>query len=153
MEIRRLAELPEGVGELAERAAAEGHQNISTLVSEFLSGSNRFQAPGEALFAAFDSDRLIGIGGLNRDPYESAEVVARVRRLYVLPAARRQGVASLLMKAIEDHAAQHFRRIQLYTSSAEAGSFYVGLGYRKVSEKRKVSHEKRFAMRACDDYR
>lgn len=142
MEIRRVTELPEEVHALSNTASAEGHRNIDTLIREFRSGDNRFGRPGECLFAAYESGALVGIGGLNIDPYETAETVARVRRLYVLPSVRRKGVASRLMEEIERHAALHFQRIQLYTGSSEAGSFYTRLGYREVSGKHKVSHEK-----------
>jgi hypothetical protein len=39
----------------------------------------------------------------------------------------------------------HFAVVQLFTRSREAGSFYVSLGYRKLEDRVKVSHEKAFA--------
>ncbi|MEZ5553805.1 MAG: GNAT family N-acetyltransferase [Pseudomonadales bacterium] len=143
METRQLLEISKEVLSLAEIAKAEGHNNIQTLVAEFRSGKNRFLKEGEVLLGAFVDDELVGIGGLNVDPYETEDIVARVRRLYVLPDFRRRGIATRLMRQIERKAAQHFRRIQLYTNSGSASQFYSRLGYSKVSDRRKVSHEKR----------
>ena len=148
MDIRRLHEIPESVHSLAEIASAEGHNNVLTLLQEYESGLNRFNKPGEALFAAYENGRIVGIGGVNVDPYETAEEVARVRRLYVIPEARRRGVASRLMWHIEAVAArQHFRRIQLFTASSAAGDFYQRLGY-SATTRHKVSHEKWFRAEA-----
>ena len=143
MVIERILEITEEIRLLAGLATDEGHNNVQTLVQEWESGSNRFQRPGEALFGAYVDHQLVGIGGVNMDPYESTESVARVRRLYVLPSARRTGVASTLMRAIEELAVRHFDRIQLFTGSYEASEFYIRLGY-SLTMSEKVSHVKRF---------
>lgn len=141
--VERISGITDEVLVLADAAEHEGHRNIRTLVAEYISGKNRFSRPGEALFGAYEDDGLIGIGGLNIDPYEDSETIGRVRRLYVLPAFRRGGIASLLMGAVEKHAARHFQRIQLYTASEAASRFYLQLGYSAVEGRAKVSHEKR----------
>lgn len=141
MDIRHLHEISEDIHKLAGIAKDEGHNNIRTLVLEYESGQNRFQKPGEALFAAYENEQLVGICGVNIDPYETVEAIARVRRLYVIPNARRKGVASRLMKHIEDVAVRHFHRIQLFTASKDASEFYIRLGY-STTDRTKVSHEK-----------
>lgn len=140
--IRPVSDVTPEIMALAETAKQEGHNNVRTLVDEFASGENRFDKSGEALLGAYQDDRLVGICGLNVDPYETAEPVARVRRLYVLPEVRRLGVATALVAQLEVLAARRFQRIQLFTASREAGRFYERLGY-QPTERRKVSHEKR----------
>ncbi len=131
---------------LGEAAHAEGYDHLRRLIEEFASGANRFQKPDEALFSAQQNEQLVGVGGLNIDPYETSIPVARVRRLYVLPSARRLGVATRLMAHIETHANVTFSRIQLFTSSPDASEFYEQLGYAPVSRP-KVSHEKQLTPR------
>ena len=50
--IVRLQSISSDVRELAAVALAEGHGNVARLVADFDNGANRFDAPGEALFAA-----------------------------------------------------------------------------------------------------
>lgn len=144
MRICRIFELPESAPLLAAIAHCDGHSNVERLISEFNSGTNRFDQVGEGLFAAIDTDELVGIGGVNVDPYAERRI-ARVRRLYVHPDHRRFGVASALMREIEALARSHFPGIQLFTSSSEAGSFYERLGYHAVADQHKVSHAKWFS--------
>ncbi|WP_158584016.1 GNAT family N-acetyltransferase [Salinibius halmophilus] len=115
---------------------------IRRLIVDFDSGNNRFDQQGEALFVVLDGRRLVAIGGVNIDPFESASGVGRVRRVYVLPEYRGSGVGRLLMDAIETHAAQHFSQLNLYTDTVDAALFYQRLGYAAVSLAG-VSHQKR----------
>ena len=59
----------DAVGELAREARASGHVFLDRLIADWHSGANRFDKPGECLLGLFDGDRLVAIGGLNRDPY------------------------------------------------------------------------------------
>ena len=142
MNIQQIIELPKEIHTLAAVAKAAGHRHIETLVREFESGENRFDKRGEGLFVANDAGMLVGVGGVNVDPFESALRVARVRRLFVSLGTRRRGVATALMQHIEGLARAHFQRIQLFTDSEVAGRFYVSSGYVPVYNREKVSHEK-----------
>ena len=146
MNIIRITDLSDGIRELAKIASVDGHQNIETLVNEFDSGVNRFNKPGEALFGAYDAPSILGIGGINIDPYYGLPTVARVRRLFVKPDARRRGVATALMLQIEEIGRRYFSKLQLLTNSQTASRFYINLGYRTVEHKEKISHEKIFAV-------
>ncbi len=146
MDIIRITDLSDGIRELAKIASADGHQNIETLVKEFDSGVNRFSKPGEALFGAYDATSILGIGGINIDPYYGLPTVARVRRLFVKPDARRRGVATALMLQIEETGRRHFSGLQLLTNSRTASQFYLSLGYETVEHQEKVSHEKLFGV-------
>ena len=73
---------------------------VRRLVDEWRDGSNRFDRPGEAVFGAWVEGRLVGVCGLNIDPYVRDERMGRVRHLYVLTACRRHGVGRLLMARV-----------------------------------------------------
>ncbi len=114
---------------------------LSTLTQRFHGGQDRFDRPGEALFAAWIDARLVGVGGLSRDPYLDAPRLGRVRRLYVHPRHRRVGVGAALVRAVEAAAGGHFDRLRLYTPSTAAARFYEQLGYLPATGEH-VSHDK-----------
>ncbi|MEM6987307.1 MAG: GNAT family N-acetyltransferase [Pseudomonadota bacterium] len=145
-DLRLLAELPVGIEALEEASVLEGHCMVARLAARYRSGENTFSSPGEALFGAFRSTDLVGIGGLNVDPYFSDATIGRVRHLYVLPQARKLGVGRALVLCIEDEAQKHFTRVQLQSPTNAASAFYQGLGYTAVVGVQKVSHEKRFGL-------
>ena len=92
--IERLRDLPaDRVGELLAESERAGSRFVRRLVDEWANGANRFDRPGESLFAAWVGGRLVGVCGLNVDPYARDERIGRVRHLYVLSAFRRLGVA------------------------------------------------------------
>ena len=131
VDIVRLMELPLGaVWTLQVASRAEGLTFVDRLVDEYVAGTNRFELPGEALFGAYADKTLIGIGGLNRDPYLQKAGVGRVRHLYVLAAWRRQRVGAQLMQRIIDEAHEHFDLLTLRTFSDEADRFYRRIGFK-----------------------
>ena len=67
--VQSIASLPADITALLEASQTEGHNLVRHLLDEWNDGSNRFDAPGEALFEARVGPRLAAIGGLNRDPY------------------------------------------------------------------------------------
>ncbi len=150
MHITRETELPADAQRLARLASHLGHNHLDRLISEFEAGINRFDRPGEALFVIRGGDRsLIGVGGLNIDPYYPQSPPGRVRRLFIHPSHRRKGVGSVLMRSIEAYASHYFTLLQLFTSSATADAFYTSLGYDRVHDRFKVSHAKRLGAQGC----
>lgn len=133
--IRRAAALPEGLAPLRAAAAAEGFRFLERLAADWAAGANRFDGPGEALFFAHaPGGALLGLCGLNRDPW-AGEDAARLRRLYVAAAARRRGVgAALVAHAIAHAQAAGFARLRLRTDDAGAASFYEALGFARVED-------------------
>jgi GNAT superfamily N-acetyltransferase len=129
--IERLAELPpDGLAQLAAESEQSGFRFVRRLLDEWTAGVNRFDRPGEALFAAVVGDRTVGVCGLNVDPYAPAARVGRLRRLYVLAASRRAGVGRLLVAAVVTAARGTFDRLRLRTDHPEAARFYERLGFR-----------------------
>ena len=107
----------------------EGSRFVRRLVDEWATGANRFDRPGEALFIARIGERLVGICGLNVDPYAAAANVGRVRRLYVLSAYRRLGVGRQLVLAVLQAARGRFDVLRLRTTNPAAARLYESLGF------------------------
>jgi GNAT superfamily N-acetyltransferase len=96
-------------------------------------GSAAFEAlPGEALFAAMDDRVVIGLCGLNVDPYAAATTVGRVRHLYVLVARRGGGVGRRLVETVVEAARDRFDALRLRTHNPAAARLYEALGFRPV---------------------
>ena len=91
--IVRLEQLPaDRLADLVTESEAAGFRFVRRLVEEWEDGRNRFDRPGEALFAAISGGRVVGVCGLTVDPFAAGPGVGRLRRMYVLAAVRRRGV-------------------------------------------------------------
>ena len=117
---------------LRAESVAEGYKFVTRLCEEWRNGVNRFGAPGEGLFVAQNGTGIVGLCGLNRDPYADDPSIGRVRHLYVSPSHRRQGIGRALVRTVMDAAKELFRMLRLRTTPV-AGSFYVALGFQRVS--------------------
>lgn len=113
---------------LIEESLADGHRHIQRLAQEYKSGENMFSERGEALKAAVHGGKIVGICGLNRDPYSKDEDIGRVRRLYVLKGYRRHGVGKGLMETVVEEAGKHYKVILLFTDNPAANQFYKNWG-------------------------
>ena len=123
-----------GFADLAAEARGQGRDFVDRMDTEWRDGRNRFEAPGEVLFGAFDGDRLVGVGGLNRDPYVAAARIGRLRHLYVLQAWRRRGVGVALVGAVVDAARGRFDCVRLRTSAPPAARLYEALGFARLDD-------------------
>ncbi len=141
MEIERIFQLPSEFSKLLEESILEEFGALEKLKRNFENGSNTFSKQGEALFSATFESELLGICGLNVDPYVDDPTIGRVRHLYVSKLARRQGVGSKLVEAVEHQARKHFNVLRLYTGDAKASAFYTSIGFSPVSGNH-VSHIK-----------
>ena len=131
----RLRELPAGIDALVTESETAGMRLVRRLVDEWRGGSNRFDRPGEALFGAWLGERLVGVCGLNVDPYAGDPGIGRVRHLYVLVAARRHGAARALMAEVLGAARGRFPTLRLSTTNPAAARLYESLGFRPVTER------------------
>jgi GNAT superfamily N-acetyltransferase len=127
------------IAELLEESKDEGFRHIERLLNEFESGVNRFDKPGEALYVAVVANRIVGIGGLNTDPY-SNDTAGRLRRLYVLKECRGQGIGKEITETILGKAKDYYKTIVLKTDNPKASKFYVRLGFSKIADNDKVTH-------------
>lgn len=129
------------LGFLIEDSLSEGYKFIKRLVDEYKSGSNKFDKKGESLYVAKIDDEIIGIGGLNIDPYLNLSDVGRVRHLYVLRKNRGTGVGKKLLYTIIDEVRSNFRKIRLSsTNNPAAVNLYIECGFLKVEGIYKASH-------------
>jgi GNAT superfamily N-acetyltransferase len=130
----RLSELPAGgLTDLVAEAEAGGFRFVRRLLAEWGSGEERFDGPGEALFAAVD-EGVVGVCGLTADPYTSAERVGRVRHLYVAAAHRRRGIGRQLVAEVIEIARGRFDLLRLRTNDDAAARFYAALGFLPSAE-------------------
>src|SRR5580704_2328941 len=118
--ITPLTTLDAAIEPLLVEAEQQGFEFMRRLVEEWALGANRFDRQGERFLGAFGDGQLLGVGGLNRDPYANTDGVGRLRHLYVLASARRLGVGSLLVSHILQDAQPSFRVVRLRTTRAEA---------------------------------
>jgi GNAT superfamily N-acetyltransferase len=115
---------------LVVESERDGLRFLRRLADEWASGANRFDRAGEALFAALLDGRLVGVCGLNVDPYAASPLVGRVRHLYVLTAHRRLGVGRRLVEEVIRVARNHFDTLRLRTHNPAAARLYEALGFR-----------------------
>jgi GNAT superfamily N-acetyltransferase len=131
--VERLTGLPpEALAALVADSEQAGWRFLRRLADEWAAGANRFDRPGEALFGAWAGGRLVGVCGLNVDPYAADPGVGRVRRLYVLAECRRLGVGRRLVQAVLDAGRGRFGSLRLRTESPQAAAFYERLGFRRL---------------------
>jgi GNAT superfamily N-acetyltransferase len=139
--VSRLHELPlDRLAELIAESEKNDCRFLRRLVDDWESGSNRFAQPGEALFAAVVGGRIIGICGLNSDPYCSGGRVGRVHHLYVAVEFRRRGIGGLLVSTVVQTARNAFEQLRLRTDSAPAARFYEVLGFRRCEGEARCTH-------------
>ena len=132
--ITQLEALPPELVDLEREASAQGFNFLDRLINEWRTGSNRFDKPGERLLVAVDAGNIVGIGGLNVDPYRPIGDTARLRRLYVANDFRRQGVGEALVCALLKEASRTFRVVRLSTDKEAAAAFYARLGFSAIED-------------------
>jgi GNAT superfamily N-acetyltransferase len=142
---------PDALAVLIAESEREGWRFVRRLADEWADGTNGFDRPGEALFVARLEGSLIGVCGLNADPYTADETTGRVRRLYVLRAHRGRGVGRLLVRAVLAAATGRFQRLRVRTESAEAGRLYQRLGFQPVAGVADCTHTLELMSRSIAD--
>src|SRR3984893_14804035 len=108
--------LPDDFENLLADSLDNGHQFLQRLQTEWLSGANRFSRPGERLLAAVERNRLIGVGGINIDPYLSDTAKGRIRH------PQQDSNGNLAVKLL-----------RTFTMQVEALQRYRGKGQQKVT--------------------
>ena len=130
---------------LVQESEEEGYRFVTRLVNEFEDGSNTFNKDGEVLFCVKNNDgTVVAIGGINQSPFSEESDVGRLRRFYVLDAVRREGVGTLLLQSIIEHAKHHFKEITVRTDSAKADAFYRAGGFSFDDSASETTHILRF---------
>lgn len=114
---------------LTAMSSQQGYRFIQRLQSEWVAGVNRFSQPGEALLGATVNGKLVGVCGVNQDPYTADSSVARLRHLYVDPDHRKKRIGFMLADACIKTAQLHFYKIRLRMARQDTEEFYRALGF------------------------
>ena len=139
--VERLPDLTsDRIGDLLTESEGAGLRMVRRLVDEWETGANRFDRPGEDLFGAWLDGQLVGVCGLNIDPYAGNEHTGRVRHLYVLAAFRRRGIGRRLVLQIMEAARGRFSDLRLRTNDPAAARLYEALGFRFLPDSSDCTH-------------
>ncbi|MES5939053.1 MULTISPECIES: GNAT family N-acetyltransferase [unclassified Bacillus cereus group] len=127
---------------LVQESKDEGFNFLIKLISEYENKINTFNKTGECLFGIFQGEKLIGIGGLNKDPYTENNKIGRLRRLYISKDYRRKGLGNLLLNRLLLHAEKYFKVVVLHTDTKQGDVFYNANGFVKGEVYKGSSHYK-----------
>jgi GNAT superfamily N-acetyltransferase len=128
-----------GIERLQQESVTEGYDFIETLTEDWASGANRFDGLGEMLCGCFDEGELVGVGGLNFDPFAGDPQIGRVRRVYIRSAWRCKGIGTALLTTLIEEGRLHFRRLRLRAENPAAARLYERLGFVPI-EHRDATH-------------
>ncbi len=90
-----------------------------------------FSPPGGTFLVGYHDGEPVCSGGLKRIAPDAAEI----KRMYVVPAARRRGVARTLLRALEDAARERgYAFVRLDTGPLQRGAMalYASEGYTEI---------------------
>ncbi len=108
---------------------------VQRTVDEWKNGINTFSKPGEKFWGIVVDNEIVGIGGINQDPFTDDTTLGRVRHVYIAKKYRRQGLARVLLNKIILHARSHFKYLRLATKNPVAALLYESLGFVKDDSK------------------
>ncbi len=127
--VRVVDALPEDFERLRAEAEAEGFGHVERLAREWASAEQRFDGEGEALFAAFVDGELAGVGAVSREHLDPGLGAMRMRRCYVRPAFRRQGVGRTLAGAMVQQGFACARVLTVNAGTPDAPAFWTAMGF------------------------
>lgn len=132
--------LPEGFRDLLDVSLNEGVQNMALLAERWMEKSERFDGNGEALFAALYGDEVIGLAGVSQE-HTLQMPAMRMRRLYVVPMARRQGVARKLAAHCITHGFDYTDLLSCNARATDAsGPFWEAMGFQATTAYPNITH-------------
>jgi len=98
--IKRISDIHSaGLDEILTESKSLGYGMIERLIFEWESGANDFRKENEAFFAYERGGKVLGVGGINEEPYLHIKHYGRMRHLYVLKEWRRNRVGTEIVKA------------------------------------------------------
>ncbi|MCG8707798.1 GNAT family N-acetyltransferase [Brenneria sp. 4F2] len=129
-----------GFAELKAQSMAEEFNMLRRLEENWLSGQNRFDKLGEKLIGAFADGSIVGVCGINIDPYTPAANTGRLRHLYVDNGWRKRRVGSGLLSEIIKNSDRWFNFINT-NAPPSAFTFYERAGFIALIDVDKVTHQ------------
>jgi GNAT superfamily N-acetyltransferase len=141
--VRIMDELPASLDDLASAAETEGYSHIQRLLADWRDGKERFTSDGCLLLAVIASDghappQAVAIGGVTRDPF--LQDTLRLRRFYVHPHVRRQGLGASLASALIQEATATGKPIMVHAGDERAAKFWEKLGFSQVQGANHTHH-------------
>ncbi|WP_099221477.1 GNAT family N-acetyltransferase [Listeria costaricensis] len=137
MEISVISDfLQENYQVLVQDSVDDGYSFLQRLLDEYSNGKNRFDQKDEILLGMKDGEQLVGIGGLNQDPYN--EGVIRLRHLYVMRQYRKKGRGKRLVEELLERTAAPI--LTLRVADQAGASFYERLGFKRNQTFLQTSH-------------
>ena len=127
---------------LVAASLAEQYDFVQRLQTEWCNGSNRFDKEGEAVFVAVHAASVVGVCGINQDPYTDDRSIGRLRHLYVDPNYRSERTGYRLVAACIEYARPFFSLLRLRMARADTAEFYRRSGFAEVHATH-ASHEMR----------
>ncbi|KFM99869.1 N-acetyltransferase [Bacillus clarus] len=128
------------IDHLITESKENGFNFLLRLINEYENGINTFHKIGECLYGIFQEDNLIGIGGLNQDPYTKDKRIGRLRRFYISKDYWRKGLGKSLLERILHDAKMYFEIVVLYTDTEQGDQFYTSNGFVKGTMYAGASH-------------
>lgn len=128
-----------GFAELKSQSMAEGFNMLRRLEDNWLSGKNRFDRPGEKLIGASVDGLIVGVCGLNVDPFTLKTNIGRLRHFYVDSGWRKRQVGSALLREILKDSVHWFDFINT-NAPPSAFTFYERVGFVALTGIEKVTH-------------
>ncbi|MGG1342659.1 GNAT family N-acetyltransferase [Bacillus toyonensis] len=128
------------ISHLVQDSKEGGFNFLIKLINEYENKINVFNKTGECLYGIFQGEKLIGIGGLNEDPYTENNKIGRVRRFYIAKEYRRKGLGRLLLVRILSDAKKYFNIVVLNTDTEQGDKFYTSGGFVKGEKYVGASH-------------
>ena len=125
--------------EVLRSSRQEGHGMVARVLSDFRSGANRFDRPGELLLVCLDANSVAAVCGLNIEEEPCFGKAARIRRLYVRPSHRGEGLARSLIDAVVASATGQYDVLTVNVGTLPARDFYEHLGFAGVDHPR-ITH-------------
>lgn len=125
---------------LLDESEREGFAFLRRLIVDWNSGKNRFDSSGETLLLAIENENVVGVGGLNIDPYANDAKVGRIRHVYVAKNHRRCAIGRRLVVELLKLAKVSFREVLLNTDTVEGDLFYSSLGFTALPDDARNSH-------------
>ncbi|EMK7763801.1 TPA: GNAT family N-acetyltransferase [Yersinia enterocolitica] len=132
---------PENKGflELKVESMSAGFNMLRRLDENWLNGQNHFDKAGENLLGFYANGLLIGVCGLNQDPYTPSVRGGRLRHLYVGMEWRRRQVGITLLRAILEGSGRWFDFINT-NAPQSAFTFYERAGFVPQKDVDNVTH-------------
>ncbi|MGW6191818.1 GNAT family N-acetyltransferase [Bacillus cereus] len=141
IQIKRIEDLLKyEINHLVKGSKEEGFNFLIKLINEYESKRNTFSKTGECLYGIFQEETLIGIGGLNQDPFTKDNKIGRLRRFYIAKDYRRIGLGKLLLKQLLRHAKKYFHIVVLHTDTKRGDEFYSANGFVKSENYKGSNH-------------